>query len=212
MLVTGPLIELVGVSHRLPGGRELLHDLDLEVCVGDRIAIMGPSGSGKSTLLAILGGLLSPTSGRVERFAPVVDKDIAWVMQQTSVLGYRSVRDNVALSLFARGMPWHEACRRSEPALVAAGLIDVSATKAASISGGERQRIGVARALAANCAVVLADEPTASLDATLVDAIARALVVGRMAHTAVVIATHDARVASACARVVQLRSGNLVEM
>lgn len=198
------VLGLRGVSHRLPDGRLLFDEFDFALHAGDRVAIMGPSGAGKSTLLAIAGGLLRPTIGDVVRDPDISDRDIAWVVQHTAVLAHRSVRDNVALPLLAQGLSWSAARDRVAAALDVTALTTVAATRAATISGGERQRVGVARAIASGAAIVIADEPTASLDGELVGRVTAALVRGTAPSVAVLVATHDPRVAQECDRVVTL--------
>lgn len=213
MITAAPdrLVALSGVGVAVEGRPELLREIDLTVAPGDRIAIMGPSGSGKSTLLAVLGGLLTPHVGSVERPRVWVPSDVAWVFQQTYVLGHRSVRDNVALAGIAVGVPWPLARRAADVALDRVGLSDRRDVPAGRISGGERQRVGVARVLAAPRPIVLADEPTASLDAELVHSVTQLLVEESDPSIAVIIATHDQRVADMCTRVVHLDGGTIIE-
>lgn len=192
----------------VPGRPCLLSGLDLQVAEGSRIAIMGPSGSGKSTLLAALGGLLKPTAGRVVSRASQPG-DVLWLSQHTLVIPYRSVVDNVALASMTAGRTWRESLELAMAACEVVGLGSVAKTRARAVSGGERQRIGVARAVVGDYRLVLADEPTASLDAALVTQVSETLTTMIPAKTAVITATHDSRVASMHATCLFLAAGAL---
>ncbi len=205
------LLELSDVTVDVEGRPRLLDHLELTVAPGDRIALMGPSGSGKSTLLAVLGGLLAPTVGTVGHRGAWTGLDVAWVFQQTFLLSYRTVLDNVALAPLAAGSDWPTSLDAARAAVERVGLAGRADVPAGRISGGERQRVGVARVLAAPRPLVLADEPTASLDAELVVAVTRLLVEEADADSAVVVATHDSRVARLCDRVLRLDAGRLVQ-
>ena len=196
----------VGVD--VPGRDDLLHGLNITVRSQDRIAIMGPSGSGKSTLLAALGGLIEPNRGRVVRPGISTEFDLAWVFQQTYVLGFRTVLDNVALAGLAFGLTMAEAQKQAVRACQAVDLSRQITTLAGSISGGERQRIGVARALIGSRRIILADEPTANLDSELVLSISKTLLQSSSV-AAVVIATHDQRVAELCQSIYHLEGGKI---
>jgi ABC-type lipoprotein export system ATPase subunit len=209
LFVTTPLLRLRDVGVTWPNGTSAFSHVDLEVGAGERVCIMGPSGSGKSTLLGVCGGLVHPTTGSIER-ERVSPADVAWVFQETFFLGFRSVRDNVALAAFIRQGSWSRALVRASPVLAAVGLLNSADLAASTISGGERQRLGVARALASNCPLILADEPTASLDGALVESVARLLVGSPPRQCAVVVATHDPRVAALCGSVFRLDNGGLV--
>lgn len=207
------------VSHRY-GQRAVLSDVSFEVAEGETVALMGPSGSGKTTLLSIIGALIEPSEGRVlldgedlcsKSGAMLRSQVFAWVFQTVNVLGRRSAIDNVSLGLVARGHPPQRAREHARHALSAVGLGPMAERSAASLSGGELQRVCVARALAASPRLVLADEPTGQLDRRTSDEVADALIGKRTAESAVLIATHDPDVASRCQRVVRLVDGRAVE-
>ena len=192
--VTEPAaLRLAGISCSVPGRPGMLADLDLRVDVGQRVAIVGPSGSGKSTLLGIAGLLRVPDHGVVEIGGRVVDSEIgraaeraervAWVLQSTVAFPDRSLAENVELALSPQvgcGSLGGRTGRRAAAldSLATVGLADRADTRARHVSGGELQRLGVARALVRRPAVVLADEPTASLDRSNADLVIEVLLRG----------------------------------
>lgn len=209
------------ISHRYrTDGPWILRDVTVALTPGEVVAFMGPSGSGKSTLLSILGLLLRPTMGVVtldgregvhERDAARARANqLAWVFQTTNVLGRRSAVDNVALALVARGRSHHTARRDAVGALGRVGLDRQAWQQARTLSGGELQRVCIARALIARPTVVLADEPTAQLDRSNADAVVAALLQLREGRTTVILATHDPLVAQCADRVVELVDGGLL--
>ncbi|WP_202129471.1 ABC transporter ATP-binding protein [Rathayibacter rathayi] len=188
------------------GGRQILQDLSLSVPAGEAVALCGPSGAGKSTLLAVLAGQVSPNSGRVRTVPP---ERIAWIVQSTPLLARRTARDNAALGALARGARRREAEAEADGALLAVGVAGLGDRPVHELSGGERQRIAVARALVAHSEVILADEPTASLDPQSRGLVIRALLGAAATGAAVILATHDPIVAAACDRAVLLDGGVL---
>jgi ABC-type antimicrobial peptide transport system, ATPase component len=155
------------------------------------LVIEGPSGSGKSTLLAILGGVLPPTSGEVfmesEEAYP-----FAWILQTLNALGARSVLSNAALLARLDGASTSEALARANEQLVRVGIGDLANNRARELSGGELQRLAVARALASSRSIVLADEPTNQLDRGNARHVMRALVdEAAVRGRCVIIVTHD---------------------
>lgn len=168
-------LELRGVSVTYPGAaRPVLTDLDLVVPAGTSVALMGPSGSGKSTALAVAGLLLAPDTGEVwiagrrrsVRDAPQVLRDeLAWVLQSVNLLPRRTALDNVLLPALAGGRG-REECRVEAVDLLRRVGIDDTDQVARTLSGGQAQRVGAARALMSHPAVLVADEPTANLDVT----------------------------------------------
>ncbi len=213
-----PPIEALGLG-KVIRGREILADVDLRVEHGESVAVNGPSGSGKSTLLAVLGlltgrsaGALAldghpvPIDGRGRRRARR-HRSIAWVPQSPLVLPGRCALDNVLIgSRFVGGSD--AAVEDALRALEQVGLGDAAGQDAATLSGGELQRLGVARALVGGARVVMADEPTASLDRASTGRVVDALRSVRGQAT-MLVATHDSVVAAACDRVLLLRDGRL---
>ncbi len=212
-------LELRGVSHRygerLPA---VLRNVSLRVEPGASIALMGPSGSGKTTLLSVMGLLLAPEQGQVLLDGRVVSQrggEVArlrarmfgWVFQTVNVLAHRTAIDNAALGRLARGDSPAEAQRAGAAALEAVGVGSLAQQPAHTLSGGELQRVCIARALAAAPRFILADEPTAQLDRANAEGVIAALVNNRPAGSAVVVATHDPLVAAHCDRVLRLVDG-----
>lgn len=145
-------IQLSGVAHRYGRGAAILQDVNLEIGPGETVAIVGPSGSGKTTLISILGGLLRATEGdrRLDgRIATAnVTVDMAWIFQGINLIAHRTALDNVRIGLLRSGMdaPMIDAAARR--ALDRVGLAQRADYRARALSGGEAQRVGVARALA----------------------------------------------------------------
>lgn len=170
-----PMISLTGVS-RFHAGRPVLQDIDLTVRSGQSCAIIGQSGSGKSTLLSLIGLLDSPCSGRVlisdidvtaasaDRRAVMRNRLIGFVFQGFNLLPRLSALDNVALPLSYRGLRLPAARRLAQAQLEAVDLGKQGRQRPADLSGGQRQRVAIARALVTEPGLLLADEPTGSLD------------------------------------------------
>ncbi len=191
------------------GGRVLFSDLSFSVSAGQIVAVMGPSGVGKSTLLAGIAGQVAPTAGEIRR-APSADPkqgspSIHWMFQSSPLLVRRTALDNVALAYELRGSSRADALERAAEVLETLGLKDSTTQRAYRLSGGERQRVAVARAIAAKPELLLADEPTASLDQDNRKGVTRALVAAAREGAIVLVATHDAWVAEQCDHVVDLR-------
>lgn len=191
-------------------GRRVLDGLTATFREGELTGVVGPSGVGKSTLLSIISGELRPSGGRIrypdlpggpDRLA---DRSIGWVMQTTNVFGHRTVLDNVLLPRRIAGTPRDQAATAALDALEQVGLADFAERRCASLSGGERQRVAVARALAARTPVLLADEPTASLDRSNRDLLTDLLVSAASSGVLVVVATHDTAIAERCQTVLEL--------
>ncbi|SFM21954.1 ATP-binding cassette domain-containing protein [Variovorax sp. OV329] len=157
-----PLFVLRGAGVRY-GGIEALHEVTLTILAGERVALVGANGSGKSTLLRLLHGLLPAATGDVASLAPA--RDQAMLFQRPHMLR-ASALSNVALALWLRGARWRDAQRWAGAALARVGLEQVARQNARTLSGGQQQRLALARAWALSPAVLLLDEPTASLDPT----------------------------------------------
>jgi ABC-type lipoprotein export system ATPase subunit len=214
-------LALRDVTHRYSeSGPAVLSDVTLRIEAGETVALMGPSGSGKTTLLTILGLLVTPSSGDFQLDgAPLPRNGIAriraerfgWVFQTANALPRRTALDNAALGLLVRGEQRGAARRQAAAALEAVGVGHLAAMEARQLSGGELQRVCIARALAARPSFILADEPTGQLDhATTLDVTA-ALLRNRPEGTAVILATHDAEVARQCNRLVRVADGHITE-
>lgn len=222
---TGALIVAEHVSRSYPVGRgtvQVLHDVSFTVSEGEVCAIMGPSGSGKSTLMYCLAGLEQPTTGDVSllgesltgrsrtALAELRRAELGFVFQSYNLLPTLSVFENVALPFRLRGD--RIDATRVEEALAAVGLTGRGTAMPPSLSGGEQQRVAIARVLAQRPRIVFADEPTGALDSrsgALV--LAELQRIGRAAGQCVLVVTHDPGVAAACDRVVFMRDGRLVD-
>lgn len=198
--------------------RPLLDDVTLTFPAGLVTALSGPSGSGKTTLLSIAGGLLEPTSGAATydgtptwRGTGDPRPEMAFVLQVYGLVPILSARENVAVALRARGVAPREADERATEALARFHIGDLGDRQVEELSGGQMQRVALARGLAVGARVLLADEPTSELDEAN-----RGLVMAELRREAergavVVVATHDQAVVDACDRHVALDEGRLVD-
>jgi ABC-type lipoprotein export system ATPase subunit len=225
-LPAGPprdLLELHGVCVRLAGSVDVLRGVDLRVAPGDFVAVQGPSGSGKSTLLRVMAGLVAPSGGRVlvggldlagrseAELAVLRRRHVGFVHQLFDLLPDLTLLDNVQLPLLLDGVEDAEARERARQALERLGIAALAARRPEEVSGGEMLRAAVARALVIRPLVVLADEPTGSLDrenSRRVVALLREL--NERHEATLVVATHDAEVASAARRMLRLVDGRLL--
>jgi putative ABC transport system ATP-binding protein len=200
-----------------------LDGVDLDVRLGELVAVMGPSGSGKSTLLHLLGGLDVPTSGSVTvsgenlgalgraRRAGVRRRGIGYVFQELNLVPSLTAAENVSLPRELDGVRRGNARREALDALTAVGLAEAADRFPAALSGGQQQRVAIARALVGPRRLVLADEPTGALDSVTGEDFMRLLRARIDAGAAGVLVTHDARFAAWADRTVFLRDGRLVD-
>jgi putative ABC transport system ATP-binding protein len=203
-----------------PAQVRAVRDVSLDVVKGEILVLMGPSGSGKTTLLSLLSGILTPTAGSVavlgteitglsrRALAAFRRPRFGFVFQGFNLFGALTARENVEVALELKGISGNAARAEADRLLDATGVAHGAERKPGDLSGGEKQRVSIARALAGNPAVVMADEPTASLDwengraaVSLLRALAKAK------ETTVMIVTHDQRVAEFGDRVLHLEDG-----
>lgn len=205
---------------------EALKDVNMVVAPGEVVGLIGPSGSGKSTLLKCLGAVIEPTAGRMILGGEIIydggwkipdlrtlrrDR-IGFVFQAPYLIPFLDVTDNVALLPMLSGRPNSEARARALELLKALDVGHRAKAQASELSGGEQQRVSIARALANRPPVILADEPTAPLDSTRALAVMRIL--NQMAtqyQTAVIVVTHDEKIIPTFKRIYHIREGRTVE-
>jgi putative ABC transport system ATP-binding protein len=198
-----------------------LDDVSLRVSAGEFVAVMGPSGSGKSTLLRLAGGLDRPTSGRVllagrdladldeAGLAQALRRQIGFIFQETNLLASLTAAENVALALELDGVRPKAAMAGARGLLDSLGLAAIGSRFPGQLSGGEQQRVTIARAVAGGRSLLLADEPTGALDAITGESVMGLLRQRCTAGCAVVLATHNVRHAAWADRVMFLTDGRL---
>ena len=202
---------------------EAVRGVDIELGIGEFVAVMGPSGSGKSTLLHVLAGLEPATSGQIWLRGQRVDglstagwailrrRHIGFVFQFFNLLSNMTVADNVELPALLAGASVRQARKRREELLAELGLADKATAAPARLSGGEQQRVALARALANEPSLLLADEPTGNLDSSNTRDVLRLLRRTHDSGQAILMVTHDARVASLADRVINLFDGMVAD-
>ncbi|WP_395645894.1 ABC transporter ATP-binding protein [Terricaulis sp.] len=206
-------------------GDETVHALDgvsFTIPVGEYCAIVGPSGSGKSTLMNIIGGLDTPTSGKIvidnndigemsdEELALFRNRTIGFIFQSFNLLARLTAEQNVELPMIYAGVPVKERRERAAELLHRVGLGERLGHKPTQLSGGQQQRVAIARALAGKPALLLADEPTGALDTNTGKEIMNLFAALNREGTTVVIVTHDHEVAEATRRTIEMRDGHIV--
>ncbi|TAM98628.1 MAG: cell division ATP-binding protein FtsE [Rhodanobacteraceae bacterium] len=217
------MIRFESVSKRYPEGREALIDVSFRVEPGEMLFVTGHSGAGKTTLLRLIALIERPTGGAIEvhgrnlarvrhREIPRLRRDIGMVFQDHRLLLERSVADNVALPLVIAGIPREERDKRVRGALEKVGLDGRGKNAPTGLSTGEQQRVGIARAIIARPALIIADEPTGNLDPQLSEEIMRLFVSLRQTGSTILIASHDlALLKRMKQRVVVLDHGHLID-
>lgn len=200
------------------GGRRILDGVTLVAEPGAVTAVTGPSGSGKTSLLFLLAGLVAPDAGRVTlagrelgELPTSTRRSMSFVPQTYGLALSLDAAENVAVALQARRVPAEEVSRRTTAALESLGLVGIGHHQVDELSGGQRQRLAVARALVVEPDVVVADEPTAELDADNRALVLSLLLACAARGAVVVLSSHDPDVTDACSRVLRLADGKLLE-
>ena len=201
----------------------VLVGINLDVCAGDYVALMGPSGSGKSTLLNLLAGIDKPNSGEIRvagvDIAELSESDLAhwrsanvgFIFQFYNLMPVLSAYDNVELPLLLTTLSRKDRRERVETALALVGLADRKSHYPNELSGGQQQRVAIARALIADPTLIVADEPTGDLDRTTAEEILGLLErLNREVGKTIIMVTHDPKAAEKAHRVIQLEKGVLV--
>jgi putative ABC transport system ATP-binding protein len=205
---------------------EALKNVNMQVSPGEVVGLVGPSGSGKSTLLKCLGAIIEPTSGRMTLGTDVIYDNgwsvrdlralrrdrIGFVFQAPYLIPFLDVTDNVALLPMLAGKPNVTSRQRALELLTALDVAHRAKAMPSQLSGGEQQRVSIARALANRPPVILADEPTAPLDSERALAVMRILnQMARKAQTAIIVVTHDEKIIPSFKRIYHIRDGETVE-
>ena len=220
-----PLVEVRDLYKSFTRGSEtieVLMDLTLDVEAGEFLALMGPSGSGKTTLLNLLAGLDTPTSGTIsvggERISDYSESELArwrtrnvgFVFQFYNLLPVLTAYENVELPLLLLPLTGAQRRKQVENAMGLVGLSDRMSHRPGQLSGGQCQRVGIARAIVTDPTIIVADEPTGALDSTSADAALRLLDILRSElGKTILMVTHDPHAAERAQRIVQLEKGRL---
>jgi cell division transport system ATP-binding protein len=216
------MIRFDNVSKRYPNGYQALHGINLHIRQGEMVFVTGHSGAGKSTLLRLIPLLERPSNGQIlvsgvnlsrlgRRSIPQLRRRVGMIFQDYRLLHDRSVYDNVALPLVIGGVPHVEIGRRVRAALDKVGLLDKESAYPITLSGGEQQRVGIARAVVSRPPILVADEPTGNLDPALSWEIMQLFRDFQQVGVTVVIASHDLDLIGRMGqRVVTLTRGRLL--
>ena len=220
-----PLVEVRGLTKEYRRGDEVvpvLAGLDLDIARGDYVALMGPSGSGKSTLLNLLGGLDQPTAGHIlidgvpvealdsDELAAWRARNVGFIFQMYNLLPVLTAEQNVELPLLLTDLSREERRHRARAALALVGLSDRATHRPRELSGGQEQRVGIARAIVTDPLLLLCDEPTGDLDRKAGDAVLDLFdALNREAGKTIVMVTHDPRAAARARRTLHLEKGVL---
>jgi len=224
--MTGPVLEAIDIGKFLGVGAgrfKALNAVNLAIAGGELTLLMGPSGSGKTTLLSILGCMLTPSGGTIrvqghstagkkpEQLAKLRRDYIGFVFQSYHLFPMLTAIDNVRIALDIRGESSEQATQRAKKVLAIVGLANKTGSYPRELSGGEQQRVAIARAIVGDPSVVLADEPTAALDAENGRAVMSVLArIAKDPARGVLVVTHDPRIVEFADRIVGIEDGRIV--
>ncbi len=217
------MVDVIEVGKTYKQGKVLVQALDsvsLSISKGEFTALAGPSGSGKTTLLNLIGGLDTPSRGKIilddeeitgasqSRLADIRLNKIGFVFQAYNIIPVLSARENVEYVMLMQGVPARQRTERARAVLDDVGLANMHDRKPSELSGGQQQRVAVARAIVSNPSIVLADEPTANLDSQtgqgLLEMMAR---MNEARNVTFIFSTHDQMVMDFAKRIIQLKDG-----
>jgi putative ABC transport system ATP-binding protein len=202
----------------------ILKKINLTIEIGEFVALMGPSGSGKSTLMNIVGCLDRPTRGRFllygqdvgekteDELAGIRSRELGFIFQTFNLINRISVLKNVELPMALSGIPRGQRRAKAEELLKAVGLEHRTEYSPLLLSGGERQRVAIARALANDPKIIIADEPTGSLDLKSSNEVMSIMEKLNHEGRTIIMVTHNPEITESCSRVIRLRDGRIVEM
>ena len=219
-----PDVELINVSKVYGEGIKVnaLEGINLKVERGEFLSIVGPSGSGKTTLLNILGTLDRPTEGKVliagkdttemddDELSEIRNRFIGFVFQAYNLINRLTAQENVELPLIARGVPKKEREKRAIEALNIVGLAEKAKKKPTELSGGEQQRVAIARSLASDPTLILADEPTGNLDSKNALKVMNVLLgINEKFSKTIIMVTHNIELAQMTKKIIRLKDGKI---
>ena len=219
------ILEMHDICKDYPMGKSVLHvlsNIDLSVEQGEYLAIMGPSGSGKTTLMNVIGCLDTPTSGSYlldgsdvsemteEQLSRVRSRKIGFVFQSFNLIPLLTAKENVELPLMYRGEGRKQRSEKAMQALEVVGLADRAAHRPSELSGGQQQRAAIARAIAADPAIILADEPCGNLDSKNGREVIQILSDLNLNGKTIVMITHDEQAAKKAQRLIRIADGRIV--
>ena len=216
------MITFDSVSKQYSAHATALRDVSLEIAKGELVYLAGPSGAGKSTLLKMIAAIERPTAGAVlvngrdigklrREAVPYLRRNLGLIFQQQKLLNDRNILGNTMMPLLVTGASKGEAEQRARAALDKVGLLNRAKALPLELSGGEQQRVSIARAIVNRPQIILADEPTANLDRASADKVLDALRAFHRAGVTCLISTHDELVLDGAARVIYLNQGELVK-
>ena len=214
------MIEFRNVSKQYSPDAMALRDVSFTVEKGELVFLAGPSGAGKSTLLKMIAAMERPSAGHVivngqdiakikPSAVPFLRRNLGLIFQQQRLLTDRNILANVMLPLLVTGASRHQAEQRARAALDKVGLLDRADSQPLALSGGEQQRVSIARAIVNRPQVILADEPTANLDRASANKVLDALKAFHSVGVTCLISSHDEQMLDAAARVIHLNHGQL---